>query len=175
MSTQVFTEVALISSVALIVVAFLYFFRHIKLTVTEKIEKLLTALLGGFLVMAGTVKFFDPFATMFRTQIALSELPFPVISKWSGQLGEISAGLILLSVLIMGKRLNQKLSDQLFYFASLVTTIIMFVAVYVHLLPSVPAEVLPLQSKPPVMTLIIVGLVGLNAYLHKINTTKAVK
>ncbi|MEH6451825.1 MAG: hypothetical protein V7782_02175 [Psychromonas sp.] len=157
----------MISSVVLIASLFLYFFRHAKFTTGEKFEKLLTALLGGFLVMAVMVKFIDPFATMFATQIALSELPFPLLSKWAGQSGEISAGIILLSVLILGKRITDKVSTQLFYFASLITTIIMFVAVYVHLLPSAPAEVLPLQSKPPVMTLIIILLVGINAYLHK--------
>ncbi len=43
------------------------------------------------MVMAGTVKFFDPFATMFAKQIALSDLPFPTLSRWMGQLGEIFA------------------------------------------------------------------------------------
>jgi len=45
--------------------------------------------------------------------------------------------------------------------------IIMLVAVYVHLHPDVPAEVLPFQSKPPVLTVIIMALAILNGWLRR--------
>ncbi|EEZ85674.1 hypothetical protein VME_44440 [Vibrio harveyi 1DA3] len=135
-------------------------------SVGTKVQKILTGLLGAFMVMAGTVKFFDPFTTMFAKQIALSELPFPTLSRWMGQLGEIFAGLLLLVVMIGDKALAAPIKDKAMQLSMLLTTAIMIVAVYVHLLPSVPAEVLPLQSKPPVMTLIILGLAWLNAFLY---------
>ncbi|TMX73131.1 hypothetical protein [Vibrio rotiferianus] len=131
-----------------------------------KVQKILTGLLGAFMVMAGTVKFFDPFTTMFAKQIALSELPFPTLSRWAGQLGEIFAGLLLLMVMIGNKALAAPIKDKAMQLSTLLTTVIMIVAVYVHLLPSVPAEVLPLQSKPPAMTLLILGLAWLNAFLY---------
>lgn len=133
-------------------------------SVGTKVQKILTGLLGAFMVMAGTVKFFDPFTTMFAKQIALSELPFPTLSRWAGQLGEIFAGLLM--VMIGNKALAAPIKDKAMQLSTLLTTAIMIVAVYVHLLPSVPAEVLPLQSKPPVMTLIILGLAWLNAFLY---------
>ncbi|ATC81483.1 hypothetical protein PAGA_a1004 [Pseudoalteromonas agarivorans DSM 14585] len=83
-----------------------------------------------------------------------------------GQLGEIFAGLLLLAVMIGNKALAAPIKDRAMQLSTLLTTAIMIVAVYVHLLPSVPAEVLPLQSKPPVMTLIILGLAWLNAFLY---------
>lgn len=75
-----------------------------------KVQKILTGLLGAFMVMAGTVKLFDPFATMFAKQIALSELPFPTLSRWMGQLGEIfAAGYGQQQVLEVILGLSQKL------------------------------------------------------------------
>jgi hypothetical protein len=138
-------------------------------SISLKAQKILTGLIGAFLLMAGTVKFFDPFTTMFTKQIALSELPFPFLSRWAGQLGEMGAGALLLVVMIGEKSLPRELLTKAMYASTALTTIIMFVAVYVHLLPSVPAEVLPLQSKPPVMTLVILALAWLNAYLYKKN------
>ena len=167
MSTQqLILELTLIGSMFLITGFFLFRSYNSSDTLSLKAQKILTGLLGAFLLMAGTVKFFDPFTTMFAKQIALSELPFPTLSRWAGQLGEMTAGVLLLVVMIGGRKLNTELRNKAMLASTLLTTAIMVVAVYVHLLPSVPAEVLPLQSKPPVMTLIILGLAWLNAYLY---------
>lgn len=166
MSTQLLMEVSLISSVFAITGTWLYRNRHAKKSLASKMETFLTALLGGFLVMAATVKFFDPFIHMFHAQITQSQLPFPSLSKWAGQLGEMFSGVLFLFVLIVGRRFTGKLIDLIFASASLLTTVIMLVAVYVHLHPNVPAEVLPLQSKPPYLTLVVMMLVGVNAWLH---------
>lgn len=165
-TSQLILELSLIGTMLLIMGVF--FVRSYDKTdsVGTKSQKILTGLLGAFMVMAGTVKFFDPFTTMFAKQIALSELPFPTLSHWAGQLGEIFAGLLLLVVMIGNKALAAPIKDKAMQLSTLLTTAIMIVAVYVHLLPSVPAEVLPLQSKPPVMTLIILGLAWLNAFLY---------
>jgi hypothetical protein len=70
---------------------------------------------------------------------------------------------------MIGERtFSQSVVDKTMVLSTLLTSAIMIVAVYVHLLPTVPAEVLPLQSKPPVMTLIILGLAWFNAYLYRI-------
>ncbi|MFI3273839.1 hypothetical protein [Vibrio sp.] len=167
MSTQqLILELTLIGSMFLITGFFLFRSYNSSDVLSLKAQKILTGLLGAFLLMAGTVKFFDPFTTMFAKQIALSELPFPTLSRWAGQLGEITAGVLLLVVMIGGRKLNTELRNKAMLASTLLTTAIMVVAVYVHLLPSVPAEVLPLQSKPPVMTLVILGLAWLNAYLY---------
>lgn len=170
MSTQqLILELTLIGSMFLITGFFLFRSYNSSDVLSLKAQKILTGLLGAFLLMAGTVKFFDPFTTMFAKQIALSELPFPTLSRWAGQLGEMTSGVLLLVVMIGGRKLNTELRNKAMLASTLLTTAIMVVAVYVHLLPSVPAEVLPLQSKPPVMTLIILGLAWLNAYLYHKN------
>lgn len=165
-TSQLILELSLIGTMLLVTGVFLVRSYDKTNGVGTKVQKILTGLLGAFMVMAGTVKFFDPFTTMFAKQIALSELPFPTLSRWLGQLGEIFAGLLLLAVMIGNKALAAPIKDRAMQLSTLLTTAIMIVAVYVHLLPSVPAEVLPLQSKPPVMTLIILGLAWLNAFLY---------
>ena len=165
-TSQLILELSLIGTMLLVTGIFLVRSYDKTDSVGTKVQKILTGLLGAFMVMAGTVKFFDPFTTMFAKQIALSELPFPTLSRWAGQLGEIFAGLMLLVVMIGNKALAAPIKDKAMQLSTLLTTAIMIVAVYVHLLPSVPAEVLPLQSKPPVMTLIILGLAWLNAFLY---------
>lgn len=165
-ASQLILELSLIGTMLLVTGVFLVRSYDKTDSVGTKVQKILTGLLGAFMVMAGTVKFFDPFTTMFAKQIALSELPFPILSRWAGQLGEIFAGLLLLMVMIGDKALAAPIKDKAMQLSTLLTTAIMIVAVYVHLLPSVPAEVLPLQSKPPVMTLIILGLAWLNAFLY---------
>lgn len=165
-ASQLILELSLIGTMLLVTGVFLVRSYDKTDSVGTKVQKILTGLLGAFMVMAGTVKFFDPFTTMFAKQIALSELPFPILSRWAGQLGEIFAGLLLLMVMIGDKALAAPIKDKAMQLSTLLTTAIMIVAVYVHLLPSVPAEVLPLQSKPPVMTLIILGLTWLNAFLY---------
>ncbi|WP_039985452.1 membrane protein [Vibrio owensii] len=165
-TSQLILELSLIGTMLLVTGVFLVRSYDKTDGVGTKVQKILTGLLGAFMVMAGTVKFFDPFTTMFAKQIALSELPFPTLSRWMGQLGEIFAGLLLLAVMIGNKALAAPIKDKAMQLSALLTTAIMIVAVYVHLLPNVPAEVLPLQSKPPVMTLIILGLAWLNAFLY---------
>ncbi|WP_434764050.1 hypothetical protein [Vibrio fortis] len=165
-TSQLILELSLIGTMLLVTGIFLVRSYDKTDSVGTKVQKILTGLLGAFMVMAGMVKFFDPFTTMFAKQIALSELPFPTLSRWAGQFGEIFAGLLLLVVMIGNKTLAAPIKDKAMQLSTLLTTAIMIVAVYVHLLPSVPAEVLPLQSKPPVMTLIILGLAWLNAFLY---------
>ncbi|MDO6685200.1 MULTISPECIES: hypothetical protein [unclassified Agarivorans] len=173
MNPQLLTELLFISAVLVLTVLGFSQLRGARLTGAEKSEKVLTGFLGGFLLMGGTVKFFEPFTSMFASQIALSELPFPELSKWAGQLGEISVGLSLLVLLIAGRKVPQWFAEKLFYLANLAIVVIMLVAVYVHLHPMVPAEVLPLASKPPSLTLVILFLSLLNVYLHRNNMASA--
>lgn len=135
----------------------------------QNAERVLTGLLGAFMVLGGTAKFFNPFTTMFAKQIETSQLPLPELSAFAGQAGEIASGLVLLAFFVFGSRFTGVWSDRIFYLTSLLITVIMCVAIYVHLHPNVPAEVLPFQSKPPVLTIVVMLLAWLNAYLHHKN------
>lgn len=140
--------------------------RKSPLSLSAKVVKILGGFLGAFLILGGTAKFFEPFKTMFANQIALSESPFPTLSNYAGQFGEISVGITLLLMTFFSKQLAPKFADTVFYLANLVVVIIMLVAVYVHLHPNVPAEVLPLGTKPPYLTVFIMLLAVLSAFLH---------
>jgi hypothetical protein len=152
MNSQILLEAMMISTIFLLSAG--YFLRS-KNTFSNKIKVFTIAILGGFLVMGGVAKFFQPFVTMFTSQIELSGLPFPVLSKLAGQMGEITAGVLYLLVLSKGKFISTKVANIAFNSATVLTQVVMSVAVYVHLSPNVPAEVLPLQSKPPILTIII--------------------
>lgn len=163
MNQQILLEAMMIGTMFLITAG--YFIRS-KDTVSNKTKNFVTALLGGFMVMAGMAKFFLPFADIFEAQIELSGLPFPALSKFAGQMGEIFAGLLYLLILTEGKFISSKLAAMILNLVTMLTVVIMSVAVYVHLSPNVPAEVLPLQSKPPVLT-VLVMFVSLGLWLSK--------
>jgi len=73
---------------------------------------------------------------------------------------------LYLLILTEGKFISSKLAAMILNLVTMLTVVIMSVAVYVHLSPNVPAEVLPLQSKPPVLT-VLVMFVSLGLWLSK--------
>jgi len=167
---QITKELTLIGIVLAITLIAYFFIRRSGGTPKQNISRVLSGVLGAFMVLGGVAKFFDPFTTMFAQQINLSQLPFPQLSAIAGQTGEISAGLVLLAFFVVGSRkLTHPLANVVFYLTNLLIVVIMLVAVYVHLHPDVPATVLPFQSKPPIVTLIVMGLAILNAWLYRCN------
>ncbi|MFG6511156.1 hypothetical protein ACGYKB_03845 [Sulfitobacter sp. 916] len=164
---QLIKELSLIGGVAAVTLVSYLVMRRSGASGTANANRLLSGLLGAFLLLGGVAKFFLPFTDMFAQQIALSQLPFPALSAFTGQAGEITAGIILLGYFIGWQRLQGPISDLIFALTTLLVVIIMLVAVYVHLHPDVPAEVLPFQSKPPVLTVIIMALAILNGWLRR--------
>lgn len=162
---QIIKEFILIGIVLAVTLVAYQFIKRSGGTRLQNAGRVLTGVLGAFMLLGGVAKFFDPFTSMFAQQIALSELPFPSLAGLAGQTGEIVSGLTLLVFFALGQKLNTGWSNTVFYLANFVVINIMLVAVYVHLHPAVPAEVLPFQSKPPVVTLIVMFLAGLNIYL----------
>ncbi|MFG6566092.1 hypothetical protein ACGYLI_17910 [Sulfitobacter sp. 1A13421] len=164
---QLLKELSLIGGVAAVTLVSYLVMRRSGASGTANANRLLSGLLGAFLLLGGVAKFFLPFTDMFAQQIALSQLPFPALSAFAGQAGEITAGIILLGYFFGWQRLQGPISDLIFALTTLLIVIIMLVAVYVHLHPAVPAEVLPFQSKPPVLTVIIMALAILNGWLRR--------
>jgi len=111
----------------------------------------IVALILGLIIFAfGFLKFFDPFHTWFHVQIAKGGLPagaFPL-----GIAAEILIGLTFIASFVARSRLGEK-RYLVLAAASLGLIANMLVATYVHLQPDVPAEVLPLGIKPPVIPL----------------------
>jgi hypothetical protein len=111
--------------------------------------------------MFGFLKFFEPFHTWFHIQITKSGLPplgFPL-----GIAAEISIGISLLLASSFRQRIN-RLFTPIVALASAGLIVNMAVAIYVHLQPEVPANVLPLGIKPPFIPLAFMLLAGLNLF-----------
>jgi len=128
-------------------------------TSENKVLKYNSRFLGTVIFMFGFLKLFEPFHTWFHIQIARSGLPplgFPL-----GIAGEISIGLALLFASFFRQRINN-LVTPILALASAGLVVNMAVAIYVHLQPEVPANVLPLGIKPPFIPLVFGLLAGLN-------------
>ena len=115
--------------------------------------------LGTVIFMFGFLKFFDPFHTWFHIQIAKSGLPPLAIPL--GMASEMSIGLGLLVASVFRQRIKSLFAPVL-ALASAGLIVTMAVAIYVHLQPEVPANVLPLGIKPPFIPLLVALLAGLN-------------
>lgn len=125
----------------------------------NKVLKYNSLFLGTAIFMFGFLKFFEPFSTWFHTQIANSGLP--PLSIPLGMAGEMSIGLGLLLATIFRERIGS-LFRPVLALASAGLIVNMAVATYVHLQPEVPASVLPLGIKPPIIPLCVMLLAGLN-------------
>ena len=121
----------------------------------------LSLFLGVLMFMFGFLKFFQPFYGWFEIQIQQSHLPQESILP--GKLGEMVVGCLL--VLPWLRRwLTAKSRGQLLLLACLMLVVQMGTAIYVHLQPQVPANVLPLGIKPPVIPVVVLLLTLLTAY-----------
>ena len=109
----------------------------------------------------GFLKFFEPISGWFDVQIQQSHLPHEAIL--AGKLGEMVTGCLFL-LAGLRRSLTAKSREQLLLLACLMLVTQMCVAIYVHLQPEVPASVLPLGFKPPVMPAVVLVLAFLTAF-----------
>jgi hypothetical protein len=109
----------------------------------------------------GFLKFFQPFHGWFEIQIQQSHLPHEAIL--AGKLAEMLTGVLFLLPWLR-RSLTAKTKDQILLTACFILFTQMAVAIYVHLQPGVPASVLPLGIKPPVIPIVVLLLGLLTAY-----------
>lgn len=128
--------------------------------------KALSLFLGVLMFTFGFLKFFEPFRGWFEVQIQQSHLPQESIL--AGKLGEMVTGCLFvlawLGSAILKSPLTARRRDQLLLLACLMLVVQMCVAIYVHLQPQVPASVLPLGIKPPVIPGVVLLLALLTAF-----------
>jgi hypothetical protein len=129
----------------------------------EKLSDRLGLFLGAAIFLFGFLKFFEPAHSWFAVQIANSGLPAPAF--FIGITGEIGTGLALLVSFFARRRLGDA-RHALSAIACLSLMFIMCVATYVHLQPNVPAAVLPVGIKPPVIPLTVLMLAAGDLLLH---------
>ncbi len=109
----------------------------------------------------GFLKFFQPFHGWFEVQIQQSHLPHEAIL--AGKLGEMVTGILFLLPWLW-RSLTAKSKDLILLFASSMLVAQMGTAIYVHLQPQVPASVLPLGIKTPVIPAFVLLLALLTAF-----------
>ena len=109
----------------------------------------------------GFLKFFQPFRGWFEIQIQQSHLPHEAIL--AGKLTEMLTGVLFLLPWLW-RSLTAKTKDQVLLTACFILLTQMAVAIYVHLQPDVPASVLPLGIKPPVIPAFVLLLGLLTAF-----------
>lgn len=117
--------------------------------------------LGVLMFIFGFLKFFEPFRGWFEIQIQQSHLPQGSILP--GKLGEMVVGCLLVLPWLR-RSLSAKSRGQVILLACLMLVVQMCVAIYVHLQPNVPARVLPLGIKPPVIPGVVLLLALLTAF-----------
>jgi len=134
--------------------------------------KIRSWILGIFMFMFGILKLVIPtIGSWFHTQLIASGIgdfawPFGVGT-------EIITGLILLGALIFESKIPFNRFLTLIIFGSVLVVGTMIVAVYVHLQPNVPANVLPLGIKPPFIPVSVLILAAVNIfYTGKLYKTK---
>ena len=115
----------------------------------------LSLVLGLLMLTFGVLKFVSPTIDgWFHVQIQQSHLPHAAILM--GKIAEIVTGTLFLLPRLRSWRGTWDSRILLIACSSLF--LVMLVAIYVHLQPGVPAEVLPLGIKPPVIPLFVVAL-----------------
>lgn len=131
---------------------------------------LISMILGVSLLLFGILKFVDPFKTWYHIQVQSSGLG--ETSYYLGIAGEIFIGLLLILTLLLRAKLTNRIFSISIIIASLAIAVMMITATYVHLHPDVPASVLPLKIKPPVIPGLFLLLAVLNGYLVTKNANK---
>ena len=112
----------------------------------------LSVFLGLLMLTFGFLKFVNPTIDgWFHVQIQQSHLPHAAILM--GKIAEITTGLLFL--IPRAWRRPAKWEGRILLLACASLFFEMLVAVYVHLQPGVPPEVLPLGIKPPVLPLFV--------------------
>jgi len=128
---------------------------------SSRLSKVLSLLLGVWMFMFGFLKFFQPIRGWFDIQVQQSHLPHEAIL--AGKVAEMITGVLFLLPWFW-KSLTAKSKDQLLLIACLILFTQMGVAIYVHLQPGVPASVLPLGIKQPVIPVFVLLLGLLTAF-----------
>lgn len=124
-----------------------------------KSVKVISISLGLISLVFGLLKFVNPFRDWYSAQIETSGLPQFAFAF--GIIGEIAIGLaFLFPFFVTNISVTRKKGVLIFAHTSLI--LMMVAATIIHLIPSVPAEVLPLKIKPPAIPLVFAVIAILN-------------
>lgn len=112
--------------------------------------------------MFGSLKFFDPFKKWYSVQIELSGLG--ETSYALGIIGELVVGMAFLSAIRFQQKVGLNNYKYISIISSVAVIIMMSVAVYVHVQPAVPGDVLPLKIKAPFIPIAFLLAASVNTF-----------
>lgn len=133
----------------------------------KKSVKITSGILGFIMLLPGLAKFMEPFKTFIYQHLTLIHFPLPGIMQYVVKFSEVGVGLAMLLIAFKGSRLSDSSRNKVFYLGNATIVIMMAVAIYTHLHPNVPAEILPMEYKPPIMAISYILLVCVNLYLNR--------
>lgn len=123
-----------------------------------KSRKILTVFFGVTISLFGFLKFVSPFKERYKAQIVTSGLPQFVNPM--GIVVEIATGIAFLLPFLLS--MDDRAKRFLLTVANYSMISIMIVATFVHLVPQVPSDVLPLKIKLPVIPLMFMAMAIFN-------------
>lgn len=133
----------------------------------NKSNKIISLIVGLLILLPGLAKFIKPFDTFIFEQLYLTGIPFPEIMQYMVKFSEVTVGLTLIYLAVKGSKISPNIRSIAFYLTHLTIIGMMLVATYVHLHPNVPAEILPMEVKPPFMPIFYLLIVFVNIFLFK--------
>jgi len=133
----------------------------------KKSTKILTGILGFFMFIPGLAKFTKPFKEFIYKQLDITNFPFPEIMQYVVKLSEVGIGLVLIYLAFRDNKLSLQFRNQLLFLGNITIIVMMITAIYVHMHLGVPAEILPMGFKSPVMPVAYIILVVINLYLNR--------
>jgi hypothetical protein len=119
-------------------------------------------ILGIFMFLFGALKLINPVKGWFHTQLITSGIGDSAFPFGVG--AEIITGLILLVTLLYKDKILRRRFFTFIIFGSGLVVFIMIPAIYVDLQPNVPANVLPLGIKPPVIPVTVLIVAAANIF-----------
>lgn len=129
--------------------------------------KIISISLGIISLTFGLLKFVSPFKGWYTAQIETSGLPHSAHAL--GIIGEIFIGIAFLLPFLLS--LTNKQKRRFLVLANVFLILMMIAATVVHLIPEVPASVLPLKIKLPIIPLMFLSI----AVINLINVLRKIK
>ncbi len=116
--------------------------------------------------MAGILKLFAPYTTMFAEMPSLSMSFLADPAKWVGPISEMTVGGLLFLSLFWTRYLSIKTAHYAFTSVNLALIAIMTVALVVHFHYDVPATILSFDCKYHVLAVVIMAFAARNIRIH---------
>ncbi len=142
------------------------------LSIPKKLNLLLTLILGIFFLEDG-IRLMEK--AMLHLSLSGAENlsaknDVPVYFYWFGMLMDILIGLGFIVSVSLNQIKKHWLVDKIFYLSTLVSFILILIAVHVHVIPALSAALLPMTFKSMSTVFLVLLMIVVNYYLYRDET-----